>query len=125
MKRNYQLIFHPTSRQIAAAIRLGEAKRRNQEKRERQSRPFVWICENCKKKAYEQSEWNSEPDRITDKPKALTDPAYLERIRTQEIPRMNLSPKPTRDLRKLHLKPDHNPPLHFDTTAVRIPTWIL
>lgn len=62
-KRTLRLIFDPTTRQIAAAIRLGEMKQRNRTKRERS---LVWIDPTVRARGYEQSAWNSEPDKNTD-----------------------------------------------------------
>ena len=91
-KRTLQLIFNPTTRQIAAAIRLGEAKERNRAKREAQNKPYIWIDPAMRSKGYEQSAWNS-PERHTDIPPALKDPKYVEQIRTlHELPRMPHNP---------------------------------
>ncbi len=118
-KRKLQLIFDPTTRQIAAAIRLGETKERNRAKREAQNKPDVWIDKAMQAQAQAQIGCYEPPERNTDKPTippALQDPKYVERIRTQhELPRLP---------RKLQLTRYDGPPL-LDVTQVRIPTWIL
>jgi hypothetical protein len=72
-KRTLQLIFNPTTRQIAAAIRLGKRiERKNQqiiykEKLVYVEKPhvIVEIDPAMRQRGYEQSAWNSPPERTT------------------------------------------------------------
>jgi hypothetical protein len=92
-KRKLQLIFNPTTRQIAAAIRLGEAKERNRAKREAQAKPYVWIDPAVRQRGYEQSAWNSPPEKRTDpaveaqRRKQEEMKAFLG-VESQELPRI-------------------------------------
>ncbi len=65
-KRTLQLIFNPTTRQIAAAIRLGETKERNRAKREAQNKPDVWIDKAMQAQAQAQITAYEPPEKHTD-----------------------------------------------------------
>lgn len=117
-KRTLQLIFDPTTRQIAAAIRLGEAKERNRAKREAQNKPYVFINQAGQKQAQSQIGCYEPPEKQTDKPRVIPNPhgRYFQEQR--------------KSFEKTHLLPTFKRPPQSDMftsaemTAVRIPTWI-
>jgi hypothetical protein len=116
IKRTWQLIFDPTTRQIAAAIRLGETKERNRAKREAQSKPFVWIDKPLQAQAqidtYEPPERTTDPTRIIPPPRGR----YFQEQR-KSFEKTHLLPTFKR------LQDETN--TSMEMTAVRIPTWIL
>jgi hypothetical protein len=75
-KRTLQLIFHPTTRQIAAAIRLGETKERNRAARVAQHKPDVWLDKAWQAQAhiaaYEPPEKRTDPAQLSIRRRAMT-----------------------------------------------------
>ncbi len=83
-KRTLQLIFNPTTRQIAAAIRLGETKERNRAKREAQNKPDVWIDKALQAQAQAQICTYEPPEKHTD-PSQLARLGIRRRAMTRQL----------------------------------------
>jgi hypothetical protein len=119
LKRLLQLIFDPTTRQIAAAIRLGERKERNRAIRAAQCKPDVWIDKALQAQAQAQISTYEPPERTTDKPMIFPNPhgRYFQEQR-KSFEKTHLLPTFKRPLQD-------EPPMTLDMTQVRIPTWLL